>query len=938
MTMCEIVMALSTQSNNKYCLTNARFKSMKKNIIRVVKLAAFYSFIGIILQSLLVGVLFASSSAEGQVLRDVKITLNAHRVTFEQALNEIEESTNFKFTYVKDEIPLDEEVTINVRDESLYDILERFAGQYNLVFKRVNKQIVIKKGSAPVVNEVPDKQETGSIKGKIIYANSEEPVFGANIIIIGTNFGAATDMDGEFFIKDVPVNEYTIQISYIGCVQKKEKIRIIKNKTLELNYALQQSLVNLDEVVVTGTMSERKMRAVSNSISVLSEKELENRNLTSLATVLEAIPGIEISGITETINQMNSGTPYAYINIRGGAPLSNVVTSAGVKYFVDGVEISDGSYLNTIDPNDIKKIEVSRGPMSSTLYGAGSSGGIIQIFTKKGGMDKLRVNLRSMFISKKSKYQDKDPLNQQYTLNISGGQGEFGYSFGINHSINPNSRFKDNNGIDYNAWDINAGVNAKISDLTADLKFQYSQNTSGSYQSNIYYKAALEEGWADPDLVKDYVSSSETVTDGALASLNLKHVLTDSWYHNLTVGYARNGFENNSLTDPWGSGYMMMMRDFKKFSARYFTNLLQPFSNDFNVDVTAGIEYVNYEFVDWGNNFTTKQEDYQSQSYSSGYGGFRSKYPTTTTGIFAEAVWGYFDKLFLTTGVRTEKNSGYGDGLGWYTMPRIGLSYVENIGQLTMKPRFSWGKSSEPANPYYKVGSYSQGWRNYLPNPELKPQSQSGYEVGADIYYSYWASFNITYYKQKVDDLIVGVNLGTQEDGSTPDYQYQNIAEADNKGLEVSAKFIYDRLSLDVSFTSVSSKYGENYTNSYDSDRIANVPSGSFFVRLSSSLPSIFDWTKKGGNISLEYRWNGDVVAFDSYNYNKDRSNGTSGSYYDYYRELPGYSKWNLRADYSVLDELSVFVDVYNLLDNQDWISGYPMVGRSISFGFNYQY
>ena len=76
------------------------------------------------------------------------------------------------------------------------------------------------------------------------------------------------------------------------------------------------------------------------------------------------------------------------------------------------------------DPNQIEKIEVTRGPMSSTLYGAGSTGGIVQVFTKKG-TGKLKVNLKTMFTSKESTFQNSNPLISEYAIGLMGGQPNF---------------------------------------------------------------------------------------------------------------------------------------------------------------------------------------------------------------------------------------------------------------------------------------------------------------------------------------------------------------------------------------------------------------------------------------------------------------------------------------------------------------------------------
>ena len=82
-------------------------------------MAAFYSFLGLLLQGILVNILVASSPSEGQDLRSIKVTMNVQNVTLEDAIQTLEKNSNLKFVYLKEEVPLNEKVTIDVTKESL---------------------------------------------------------------------------------------------------------------------------------------------------------------------------------------------------------------------------------------------------------------------------------------------------------------------------------------------------------------------------------------------------------------------------------------------------------------------------------------------------------------------------------------------------------------------------------------------------------------------------------------------------------------------------------------------------------------------------------------------------------------------------------------------------------------------------------------------------
>ena len=381
--------------------------------------------------------------------------------------------------------------------------------------------------------------------------------------------------------------------------------------------------------------------------------------------------------------------------------------------------------------------------------------------------------------------------------------------------------------------------------------------------------------------------------------------------------------------------------DYKKTTAKYFMNMNRYFVPEFKVDLTAGAEYILQENESLSVGYDTTYDDNGSQSFSSAYNSTRSFTTNATTGVFAEAVWGYMDKLFLTTGFRAEKNSSYGDNTGWYKTPRVGLTYIFSTGKFTFKPRTSWGKSTQAIPETYKlgqtkiIGSYTL---IYLPNPDLKPQTQQGYEIGTDIFFTDNYSFGITYYNQKVDNLIQTIDYDS-DDIYTSISQWINVANVYNKGVELNAKAVFNDFTINASGTIVNSEYGGGFPETsasyiYEGGRVFGIPSETFFVEASYRFPSLLKWSEKGGNLSLSYMWRGSAISTDYYTYYKTKAEtGESSSLV--YKEFDGYYTVNTRADYWVFDNVSLFADVINLLNNQDIVGGYPRSGRKISFGFS---
>lgn len=719
-------------------------------------------------------------------------------------------------------------------------------------------------------------------------------------------------------------------------------------RTVELNVALEKGAYNLNEITVTGSVSDRKIRESANPITIISPRELENRDLNSLGTVLQTVPGIVASSVVDVLGvagRINDGS-LSDLNIRGYSPGS---TSGSTKFLVDGVEIYNFRALAYLDPNQIEKIEVTRGPMSSTLYGAGSSGGIVQIFTKKGA-GKLKVNFKTMLTSKESKFQNSNPLNTDYSLSLSGGKPGFGYDLSFDYQRFPVSRFKYNNGIPEQDWVASGRINGTLSDVKADLNVRYSQNQLGSVLNNMWYKIAVSEGWKNAEtLLETSTPDSYSKYNGINMSLNLRQPITKNIYHNFTVGVSDILTSTNINTPSVLNNaiyYAGSEYSYKKSSAKYFINLTHPIFSNFKIDLTGGAEYIKAEAESFNAGFSTTYDDNGSQPISTDYNmGSRSFTNNITTGLFAEAVWGFNDDLFLTTGLRFEKNSSYGDNVGWYKTPRIGLTYVAKLGSFTVKPRFSWGKSTQPVPERDKLGStrvMGQFTFIYLPNPDLQPQTQQGYEIGTDIFFTNNYSIGITYYNQKVGNLIQTIKLPSNDE-YTSISQYINVADVYNRGVELSGKAIFNNLTINLTGTIVRSKYGGGFPVSssapfrVEGGKVLGIPSGTFYGSINYRLPSIFSWSAKGGSINLSYMWRGSQISTDYYAYYKTRTE--TGKYSALtYQDFPGYSTINFRFNYWVSNNVSIFADVVNLLNNQDIVDGYPRSGRRISFGFNWSY
>lgn len=208
--------------------------------------------------------------------------------------------------------------------------------------------------------------ETGKIRGKITDQTTGEALFGVNIILEGTNYGAASDIKGEYLINNIPPGDYAVVISALGYQKKKiVNVKVSSDFTTRLDAVLASESIEIDEVVVE------------------AQAPLIRRDLTSSQTTIDAstISNLPVESIGQLL-VLQAGVTQGVggdIHIRGGR-------SSEISYTVNGVPISnpfDNSSTVRIATNAIQELSVISGTFNAE-YGNAMSG-IVNTVTKEGG-------------------------------------------------------------------------------------------------------------------------------------------------------------------------------------------------------------------------------------------------------------------------------------------------------------------------------------------------------------------------------------------------------------------------------------------------------------------------------------------------------------------------------------------------------------------------
>ena len=200
--------------------------------------------------------------------------------------------------------------------------------------------------------------------------DKNEPVVGASIMMVSSQTGAITDVNGQCDISAAQGDE--IRVSSIGYVTQTIKL----GKGASQRIVLLEDKQLLDEVVVVGYGTMRKSDLTGSSSTTKGSEILKMQGFNALEGLKGKAAGVNIFN--------NTGQPGGEMRviIRG---ISTINASSSPLYIVDGVAMTDFQFLN---PNDIESIEVLKDASSAAIYGARGANGVIMVTTKRGNAGK----------------------------------------------------------------------------------------------------------------------------------------------------------------------------------------------------------------------------------------------------------------------------------------------------------------------------------------------------------------------------------------------------------------------------------------------------------------------------------------------------------------------------------------------------------------------
>ncbi|MBN1302381.1 MAG: TonB-dependent receptor [Melioribacteraceae bacterium] len=418
-------------------------------------------------------------------------------------------------------------------------------------------------------------QSTGKIMGRIIDQATGEGIPFANVFVEGTTLGAASDIDGNYVILNIPPDIYSVTASYLGYQKVTQtNIRVNVNFTTSLDFELTSGDVQLDAVIVEGERNPLIRQDLTNPTVAINAETIEQLPVDNIADVIKLQAGVV---------QGDDGA----LHVRGGR-------SNEVAYQLNGLSIND-PYGNSrsvgIATNAVQEVSVSTGTFSAEFGNALS--GVVNYVTREGS-DRYTFSLRGYvgeYLSGRSdlfrNIDDFDPLNRKRVEFTFGGPFPFSKSTkffvsgifedrkGLYYGVrlyNPADSYLAPDGFkvgDYRYGDGNEAYFfnpfAENSDgtPTGDGELvHYDPSQSLNLQANIShqfgsliklkYEAVYDKGNSrgfDRSYLFNPDGDGTDYSEGLVQSLDLTHTLSQNVFYTLKASYSLNNAKHYLYED-----------------------------------------------------------------------------------------------------------------------------------------------------------------------------------------------------------------------------------------------------------------------------------------------------------------------------------------------------------------------------------------------------
>ena len=338
-----------------------------------------------------------------------KITFNFQRAPFFKVIENIRQQIPYEFVFNSEDVRSLNNITLSLKEVTLQQALDALLEGSGMEYVIEQKTVVIKKK----VNSPSEKSKSILLKG-FVTDRQKHPLPGVTVKLADMMLGTSTNHKGYFSIQ-LPLERGTLEFSFIGYVS--QKVNFTERTTDTLRIVMEELIVGMEEVVVTGYQKVDKRRSTSAITSVKASDVL----VPGMSSIDQALEG----RIPELMLITNSGEVGATprIRVRG---TSTLIDNREPLWVLDGFimhdpvnvsveDLNNPDYINIvgnaiagINPQDIDRIDVLKDASATALYGTKAANGVIVVTTKKGSIGPARFSYNhTSKLTRRPRYSDR---------------------------------------------------------------------------------------------------------------------------------------------------------------------------------------------------------------------------------------------------------------------------------------------------------------------------------------------------------------------------------------------------------------------------------------------------------------------------------------------------------------------------------------------------
>lgn len=629
-----------------------------------------------------------------------------------------------------------------------------------------------------------------AVKG-IVTDENGQPLPGAAVKVTGTTFGAGTNTDGAFILRFEDRKERTLKVSFVGYDPQEVKAVPGSDNAAPIEVRLTPASNPLNEVVITGSLTEKPLKEVPVLTRVISQKEIQALNPMSIETLLQyELPGLQIG-----FNSMSQLPEITYQGMGGEYIL----------FLIDGERVSGEGADHNVDftrfnVDDIERIEIIKGSQS-TIYGSNALGGVVNIITKNADRP-FTGNINARYAgSNGQKYTLSSGIRKDRLSSYTSLTWRTKDSYTIEDTEGKTTVVTSPDGETVNTGDpqYTTVYGYNIWDLTQKLGYTCNERLSTELKGSFYHnKRDIRTGKNYQDFFIDYTLGGK-----------VKYLPAEN--QQITLSYLFDSYKKNK--DYFKSG---------RTDTDYHNKTQTPrvdYTGTFGAHtVSAGfegnLEYLKHYFM----------KDTSSVSMQ-------------TYALYLQEDWKVTERLNVVAGVRADYHRKY----HLHVTPKLSLMYTP-WDCLTFRAGYSQGfRSPSLKELYQEYDMGGLGWMMLYGNPNLKPETSHQYALSAEFTKGGLnMSVSATHNRFKNRITLQSLNDGTS------DSRYENAERARTTGIETIVRY---RWAFGLTLTG---SYA--YTDDYEEVEGLNTSSVRPHTATFSALFTR-KFGKIGTNLSLNGQW-----------------------------------------------------------------------------------